>query len=75
MKDAYGLTGFEAEKRLEQIGILSNRQSIPSDKSKKNSDSNGLRLGSAWASSRGYLVSDFKEISKIISNQRSFKPS
>lgn len=66
VKDAFGLTGTEAERRLEQIGILSNRQSIPSDTSRKMSDATGLRIGTAWATSRGYGISDFKEISKII---------
>ncbi|MCX6350643.1 MAG: serine hydroxymethyltransferase [Bacteroidetes bacterium] len=66
VKRAFGLTGSEAESRLEQIGVLSNRQSIPLDNSKKMSDASGLRIGTAWATSRGYSTSDFKEISKII---------
>jgi glycine hydroxymethyltransferase len=66
VKDSFGLTGTEAEERLEQIGILSNRQSIPTDTSRKMSDASGIRLGTVWATSRGYGVSDFKEISKII---------
>ncbi|MBK7737538.1 MAG: serine hydroxymethyltransferase [Saprospiraceae bacterium] len=66
VKDAFGLTGFEAENRLERIGVLTNRQSIPTDLSRRMSEANGLRIGTAWATSRGYDSSDFKEISKII---------
>ena len=56
----------EAEERLEVIGILCNRQSIPTDISRKMSEASGLRIGTAWATSRGYDQSDFEEISKII---------
>lgn len=46
--------------------MLTNRQSIPTDLSRRMSEANGLRIGTAWATSRGYDSSDFKEISKII---------
>ena len=70
---AYGLNGTEAEKRLEEIGILSSRQSIPSDKSKKMSDAGGLRLGTAWLTSRGYDENDTQEVTSIITEALSQK--
>ena len=63
---AFGINGTQAEEKLEKIGILSSRQSIPSDSSRKMSDAGGLRLGTAWATSRGYTQEDFREISRII---------
>ena len=66
VKGAFNISGTDAEKVLERIGILSSRQSIPSDSSCKMSDAGGLRLGSAWATSRGYDTSDFEEISGLI---------
>ncbi|MGB4056704.1 MAG: serine hydroxymethyltransferase [Alphaproteobacteria bacterium] len=63
---AFGINGVDAEKRLEKIGILSNRQTLPTDASPRMADTSGLRLGTAWASSRGYCESDFKEIAQII---------
>lgn len=64
---AFGINGIVAEQRLEKIGILSSRQTLPSDLSPKMADCNGLRLGTAWATSRGYRTQEFKEIAKIIS--------
>ena len=63
---AFGINGTEAEDRLEKIGILSNRQSIPSDPTRKMIDAGGLRLASAWATSRGYTAEDFVRIAEII---------
>ena len=63
---AFGINGAMAEQRLEKIGILSSRQTLPSDTSPKMAEANGLRLGTAWATSRGYRALDFKEIVEII---------
>ena len=62
----FNVTGEIAEQRLENMGILSSRQTLPRDRSAKMSMGSGLRLGTAWASSRGYGVSDFNEIADII---------
>lgn len=73
VKEAFGLTGLEAERRLEMVDILSNRQLIPTDTSNKMSDANGIRLGTAWATSRGFNTTDFSELAKIISDVLSEK--
>lgn len=62
----FNITGAEAERKLEEIGILSSRQSGPKDKSKKMSEAGSLRLGTAWATSRGYDAVDFVEIATLI---------
>lgn len=62
----FGLSGQEAEERLEKIGILTSRQTLPTDESAKMSEAQGLRLGTAWATSRGYQASDFEMIADLI---------
>ena len=66
VKNTFGMTGADAEQRLEKIGVLSSRQTIPSDKSNRMAGTGGLRLGTAWATSRGYREPDFVEITNII---------
>lgn len=67
VKQSFGLSGAAAEQCLEKIGILTSRQTLPYDLSSKISDTGGLRLGTAWATSRGYRAVDFKKIAEIIS--------
>jgi len=66
VKKSFGLTGVEAEKILEGIGMLSSRQTLPTDPSARMAETTGLRLGTAWATSRGYLAPDFREIAEIV---------
>jgi glycine hydroxymethyltransferase len=63
---SFQLSGVEAERRLESIGILSNRQTLPQDSSNRAAGANGLRLGTAWATSRGYVATEFDEIARLI---------
>lgn len=58
-------TGKEAEKLLDDIGITVNKNAIPFDKQKPFVTS-GLRLGTAAATSRGFVEADMVEIGKII---------
>lgn len=67
------MTGAESEQRLESAGVLTSRQSIPSDASKKMSEAGGLRLGTAWITSRGYGQQDVAEIGTIIKQTLSSK--
>ena len=66
VQKTFGITGVVAEQRLEKIGILSSRQTLPSDQSKRMAGAGGLRLGTAWATSRGYRAGDFDEITDIV---------
>jgi glycine hydroxymethyltransferase len=63
---AFRLSGVQAEGRLERVGILANRQSLPWDLSPRINECSGIRLGTAWATSRGYTAGDFVELACII---------
>ncbi len=60
------LTGKEAEKLLDAVGITVNYNCIPFDPQKPTVTS-GLRLGTPAATSRGMIESDFEEIADCIS--------
>lgn len=62
---SYGLTGIEAQKKLEECGITTNKNMLPNDKLKPN-ETSGLRIGFAAATTRGCTFDDAKEIAKII---------
>ena len=65
-RTAFRLSGVEAEGKLERVGVLVNRQSLPWDLSQRINECSGIRLGTAWATSRGYAASDFIELASII---------
>ena len=60
------ITGQELETRLEEIGIIANKNAIPFDTQKKTVTS-GLRLGAAAVTSRGLNMEDMITIANIIS--------
>jgi len=60
-----GLTGKEAEQRLEQIGILSNRNAIPYDPLPP-FQASGLRLGTAAVTARGWEAAEIEILSAAI---------
>jgi len=62
-----GLTGNEAEKILEEVGIACNKNAIPYDPQPPKITS-GLRFGTAAATSRGFNESDFIEVANLISD-------
>ena len=59
-------TGKEAEHLLDEIGITSNKNSIPFDKQTPFVTS-GIRLGTAAVTTRGFLEDDVREVGKLIS--------
>lgn len=63
--DIFHLTGKEAEELLEKVGLMSNRQVVPNEKLKPYISS-GLRLGTAWITSRGYKEKEVEVIGKLI---------
>ena len=58
-------TGKEAEHLLDEVGITSNKNSIPFD-TQKPFVTSGIRLGTAACTSRGFVEEDFVEVGKII---------
>ena len=59
------LTGKEAEKLLDNIGITCNKNTIPFDPASPFVTS-GIRLGTPAATTRGFQEEDFKEVAAII---------
>jgi len=60
-----GITGKDLESRLEEVGIITNKNAIPFDTEKKTITS-GLRLGTAAITSRGLQIRDMIPIAEII---------
>ena len=62
-----GITGKEAEKRLELSGITCNKNCIPFD-SEKPFITSGIRLGTPAATSRGFKEHDFTLVGNLIAD-------
>jgi glycine hydroxymethyltransferase len=60
-----GLTGKDAERYLDEIGITVNKNAIPYDKQKPFVAS-GIRIGTPAITTRGFGVEDCREVAKII---------
>ena len=63
--DTFGLTGLDAQKRLEEIGVTTNKNMIPGDTLKPNKTS-GLRIGFAAVTTRGCTKKDAEDIGELI---------
>lgn len=63
--ESYGLTGLDAQKKLEEIDITTNKNMLPGDTLKPNKTS-GLRIGFAAVTTRGSTKEDAKAIAKLI---------
>ena len=64
---SYNLTGLEAQKKLEEIGITTNKNMLPND-TLKPSETSGLRIGFAAATTRGCDVNQAVSIATLIHN-------
>lgn len=64
---SYNLTGLEAQKKLEEIGITTNKNMLPND-TLKPSETSGLRIGFAAATTRGCNLSQAVSIATLIHN-------
>lgn len=62
---SFGLTGLDAQKKLEEIGITTNKNMLPNDTLKPNKTS-GLRIGFAAATTRGCLKDDAINVAILI---------
>ena len=67
VKDSFGVTGKEAEKILEDIGIACNKNMIAFDTTKPNVTS-GIRIGTPAMTTKGFKEKDFEEVATIIIN-------
>ncbi|MDP1689219.1 MAG: serine hydroxymethyltransferase [bacterium] len=62
--DFDNINGLEAEKKLEAVGIIANRNTVPGDESPFNPS--GLRLGTPAITTRGMKEKDMKKIAELI---------
>lgn len=60
-----GITGKELEKRLDEVHITANKNSVPNDPQKPTVTS-GLRLGTPAVTSRGFKEEEMKKIASFI---------
>lgn len=71
---SFNLTGLDAQKKLEEINITTNKNMLPGDTLKPNKTS-GLRIGFAAVTTRGCDTKKAKEIANLIHNYLSDKIS
>src|SRR5215217_7588960 len=64
--DGIALTGDQAARILDIIGIVTNRNTIPGDKNSL--DPSGIRLGTPWITQRGFSEKDTRELTDIMSD-------
>lgn len=65
--DTYNITGKDAQKKLEEINITTNKNMIPND-TLSPKETSGLRIGFAAVTTRGCTKEQAKEIATIIDN-------
>ena len=68
-----GITGREAEERLEQVDIVVNKNAIPYDPLPPRTTS-GLRLGSAALTSRGFGPDEMRQVAGLLVETLSEQP-
>ncbi len=61
------LDGQQAEDRLHEIGITTNRNAVPFDP-RPPAVSSGIRLGTSALATRGLQVDDFREVGRVIAD-------
>lgn len=62
---AAGVTGKDAERLLDRVGLTVNKNSIPGEP-RSPFVTSGIRVGSAAATTRGFTVAEFCEIGELI---------
>lgn len=60
-----GVTGKEAEKMLDEVGITVNKNAIPFD-TRSPFITSGIRIGTPASTSRGFVEEDMEEVGKLI---------
>lgn len=61
------ITGQELEHRLEEVGIITNKNAVPFD-TKNKKETSGLRIGAAAVTSRGLGIDEMRRIGDIIAD-------
>lgn len=63
--ESFGISGKEAEEKLEQMGIIVNRESFPYDKMPP-TETSGIRIGTPAMTTRGMKEKEMKIIAEMI---------
>lgn len=71
VRKSFGISGKEAEKILEDIGIIVNKNAIHEDTGTK-ANPDGIRLGTPAITTRGFKEKECKELAQIICNVLEF---
>jgi glycine hydroxymethyltransferase len=64
--EGIGLSGDQAARILDMVGIVVNRNTIPGDKNSR--DPSGIRLGTPWITQRGFKEKGSREIADIMAD-------
>jgi len=64
--DGTSLSGDQAARILDTIGIVTNRNTIPGDKNSR--DPSGIRLGTPWITQRGFDEDKTRQLANIIAD-------
>ena len=64
--DGAQLSGDQAARILDIVGVVANRNTLPKDTSAV--DPSGVRMGTVWAAQRGLKEADMKELANIIAD-------
>jgi glycine hydroxymethyltransferase len=64
--DHVALSGDQAARILDIAGIVTNRNTIPGDKS--SNSATGIRMGTPWLTQRGFKEKDFSQVADIIAD-------
>ena len=63
--DSFGITGLVAQKKLEEIGVTTNKNMIPGDRLSPK-ETSGLRIGFAAVTTRGCTKEDARKVGELI---------
>ena len=64
--EGVGLSGDQAARILDIVGIVVNRNTIPGDKNSR--DPSGIRLGTPWITQRGFQEKETRELTDIMAD-------
>jgi glycine hydroxymethyltransferase len=64
--DGIALSGDQAARILDLVGIVVNRNTIPGDRNSR--DPSGIRLGTPWITQRGFDEKDTRELTDIMAD-------
>ena len=66
-----GITGLEAQQRLEELGVTVNKNAVPKD-TEKPMITSGIRLGTAAVTTRGFTEDDIATVAVLIAEGLKF---